>query len=54
MSFILNKFLALLAGVQEEKIPEIRKKVLKNGCQDIEQKYGISKKYGKGLPGIIT
>ncbi len=29
MSFIINKFLALLAGVQEEKIPEIRKKLEK-------------------------
>lgn len=31
MSFIINKFLALLAGVQEEKIPEIRKKLEKKG-----------------------
>jgi hypothetical protein len=31
MSFIINKFLALLAGVQEEKIPEIRKKFEKKG-----------------------
>jgi len=31
MSFLINKFLALLAGVQEEKIPEIRKKLEKNG-----------------------
>jgi tRNA G10 N-methylase Trm11 len=31
MSFIINKFLALLAGVQEEKIPEIRKTLEKKG-----------------------
>lgn len=31
MSFIIDKFLALLAGLQEEKIPEIRKSLEKNG-----------------------
>ncbi len=31
MSFIVDKFLALLAGVHEEKIPEIRKKLDENG-----------------------
>jgi hypothetical protein len=31
MSFIVDKFLALLAGVHEEKIPEIRKSLEKNG-----------------------
>ncbi len=31
MSFIMDKFLALLAGVHEEKIPQIRKSLEKNG-----------------------
>ncbi len=31
MSFIVDKFLALLAGVHEEKIPEIRMSLEKNG-----------------------
>ncbi len=31
ISFITDKFLALTAGVQEEKIPEIRKNLEKNG-----------------------
>jgi len=31
MSFIIDKFLALTAGVQEEKIPEIRRNLEKNG-----------------------
>lgn len=31
MSFIIDKFLALTAGVQEEKIPEIRKNLERNG-----------------------
>ncbi len=31
ISFITNKFLALLSGIQEEKIPEIRKQLEKKG-----------------------